>query len=116
MKPNTHVTVTNTDTGESKTFSPDDDLPDWAAKIVKEGNSGVLETPDEEDQAPTPGPSQSVGDDLIGDAGGSEDSLMKRSKDDLVTLAEQEGAQGVSDSNTKAELAAAIRATGYDGE
>jgi hypothetical protein len=113
-KRQSYVTVHNPETGESQTFGPDDELPSWAEEIVKEGNPDAFASPAEEDQAPVPGPSQGE-DDLIGDASG-EDSLMRRNKDDLLALAEQEGAASVSDSNTKAEIASAIRATGYDGE
>ena len=110
-----HVTAHNLETGETKTFAPGDDLPDWAEKFIKEGNPDALQDAEEKDQAPVPGPSQ--GEDLIGNpSGGDDDPLMKRSKDDLVTGAEQWSAQGVSDSNTKAELAAAIRTAGYEGD
>jgi len=109
-KRTSYVTVHNLETGETRTLAPDDDLPDWADDKVMP-NPDIYE--EAKEQAPTPGPSQGV-EDLIGDP--SEDSLMKQSKGDLLTLAEDEGADSVSDSNTKAEIVSAIRATGYDGE
>lgn len=112
-KLNTNVTVHNLDTGESGTFGPDDELPSWAADLIT--NEDVYDDTEAED-APVPGPSQAEGD-LIGQTGGgSDDPLMKRSKDDLVAGAEEWGAEGVTDSNNKAELAAAIRAAGYEGD
>jgi hypothetical protein len=62
-KRNTYVTVHNPETGESKTFAPDDELPDWASDAIT--NPDVHDT-EEKEQAPVPGPSQSV-DDLIGE-------------------------------------------------
>lgn len=111
-----HITVTDQETGQSRTFGPNEDLPSWAEKIIQKGNpDALLEVPEDEDEAATPG-SGLTADDLIGVPGGDEDPLMKRTHDDLVMGASQWGAEGVSASNKKAELAAAIRAAGYEGD
>lgn len=94
---NTYVTIHNPETGESRTFAPDEDLPDWAQDGLT--NPDVYDVP--------------ADDDLIG---GGEDPLMKRTHDDLVKASDLWEATGVSKSNTKAELAAAIRAAGYEGD
>lgn len=103
MRSNCYITVTNPETGESKTFAPDEDLPDWAVEIIQDGNPDALLDSSEKDQ------------DLIGTPV-EEDPLMKRTHDDLVKGAEQWGAEGVSYNNKKADLAAAIRAAGYEGD
>ncbi len=64
----TNVTVHNPETGESRTFGPDDDVPAWATKLIT--NENVYKTPDE-DQAPVPGPGQGEAD-LIGDVDGGD--------------------------------------------
>lgn len=68
------ITVHNPDTGESKTFGPEDELPAWATKAVKAGNPDALKDVDDPDEVPTPGPGQTEADDLIGggDEGGEE--------------------------------------------
>jgi hypothetical protein len=113
----TYVTVHNPETGESRTFAPDEDLPGWAEEIVREGNPDVLRDEGEEDSGrPVPGPSQNSVQDLIGSTEGAEDDLMYLKKDRLLEVAEATGADSVSDANTKAEIVAAIRETGYDGD
>lgn len=53
-----YVTFNNKDTGESKTFGPDDDLPDWAAEQARDEHY----EPEESDaDLPVAGPGQVAG-------------------------------------------------------
>lgn len=101
-----YITVHHPETGESKTYGPEDELPDWAEEIIQEGNPQALL----DDSDPSTEES-----DLIG-GGPEEDPLMKRTHVELVLASEQWDATGVSASNKKAELVAAIRAAGYEGD
>lgn len=94
---NTYVTLHNPDTGESRTFAPEEKLPRWAQEALT--NPDVYDAPREEP-------------DLIGGV----DPLMERNKAELLNASEQWGVEGVSDSNTKAEIVEAIRSAGYDGD
>lgn len=60
-KLNTHVTVTNPDTGVSETFGPDDELPDWVEGQVSA--EGVWEG----DENPVPGQPGDPGNSGVGE-------------------------------------------------
>lgn len=107
-KLNTNVTVHNLDNGESGTFGPGDELPAWAEEAIT--NPDVWEDVTEEE-------------DIIGgdeeeeeEEEEEDDPLMKRTKDDLLLASIQWDVEGVSENNTKAEISAAIRAAGYEGD
>lgn len=117
---NTNVTVHNPKTGESKT------LP--TGTVVTEEIEGLITNPDvfgetEQEQAPTPGPSQTSvfdpeSDEAVakaGSEGGSEDvygsgPFRSRSAAQVKALAESYGL----DVNTKEEAIAALEAEGVD--
>lgn len=138
------VTVHNPETGESVTFETGDVLPDWAEALVT--NPDVFETEggaeDSSDSTVPPSTPEAVADDPDAtddpdadtdgagdDLGGSDaatdddpetiyegdDALMALTKAELLAIAEEWDCE-VSDRDTKAVIAAAIRDSGYDAE
>ena len=56
-----YYTFHNTETGESQTFGPDDELPDWVDTSPEHVRLQGDEEPSDEEALPVPGPGQRTG-------------------------------------------------------
>jgi hypothetical protein len=112
---NTHVHIPHPETGAAVDFGPGDDLPEWAVDAIT--NPDVWDTgEDEADDGPVPGPSQRRESRSGFTPEGDDDPLAGLSKTALLAAAEAWDADGVSDKSNRAQIAAALRAAGYEGD
>lgn len=91
-----YYTFNDPDSGESKTFGPDDQLPDWAAKVAEESDHVKYEGDASEDSAadlPVAGPGQVAGEGMSDE----EKAEARRAAD------RQRKARQRADAKTKAE-------------
>jgi signal transduction histidine kinase len=93
-----YVTFNNKDTGESRTFGPDDELPDWAAEQAQDVH--YAESEDDAADLPVAGPGQ-----VAGEGMSDEEKAEARKAADRKRKADQRAA-----AKKQAEDAAALQA------